>query len=151
MAVLGLLLLACSHPEPDVLAHPLDSGGTLADRLSPQDSVVVLVIRPSDAFTCGSHISRWMEWGRTRRGQFLLVFSRPPAPAERRQPLLHRLRPDAVLASSRGAARTPVPHEYLITQRRVVISHAVQPGIPESPLLIAMEQGRVAELVHRRS
>ena len=140
-AVLVILLMAgCSSAELDILSHPLTSGGTLSDRAGAANRAVVLLIRPSDSFTCGNHISRWMDWGRRHPGRFLLVFSRAPTEAERKQLLLLRIRPDAVLASSRTASRGATPYEYLISDSRVVHRGQVQPGVPESPLLIAMEQ-----------
>jgi hypothetical protein len=139
-AALFLLLIGCSPAELDILSHPLASGGTVADRKGEADRAVALLIRPSDVFTCGNHISRWLDWGREHPGRFLLVFSREPTEAERKQLRLFRIRPDATLVPSRAASRQAVPREYLISEGRVVRTGQVEPGVPESPLLIAMER-----------
>lgn len=140
LALILLLSVGCSSPEFDILSHPLASGGMLGDRVPAADRSVILLVRPSDAFTCGNHISRWMEWGRRHPGRFLLVFSRAPNPVEQKQLFLYRIRPDAVLGSSRTAGQTDTPYEYLVAGGRVAASERVQPGVPETRLLALMEQ-----------
>jgi hypothetical protein len=143
-------IAACSPDTTDVLAQPLVDGGTLADRADHAAFNAVLLIRPGDAFTCGNHISRWMEWGRKKPGQFLLVFDRPPTEDEQKQLTLLRVRPDAVLAKSRARSRPSGPYEYIIQDNHIIASHRVEPGTPETQLLKTVEQGRVAELLQGR-
>lgn len=139
ITLIVLLLAGCSSRDADILSQPVASGGTLADHAS-QDSSVILLIRPSDSFTCGNHISRWQEWGRKHPGRFLLVFTREPTDRERKQLLLYRIRSDAVLAAGRASDKSRTPYEYLITNRRVARAALVEPGVPETPLLSMMEQ-----------
>lgn len=152
LVMIGLVAsAACSPGELDVLSQPLADGGTLADRVDSGKFTAVLVIRPEDAFTCGNHISRWVEWGRRHPGRFLLVFDRPPTEIEQKQLTLLRLRPDAILATGRARSRRGGPYEYIIRANQVVASHPVEPGTPETPLLNAVEQGRIAELLQGRA
>jgi hypothetical protein len=146
-----IALAACTPGKPDILAQPLAGGGTLADRVDGVPFSAVLLIGPGDAFTCGNHISRWMEWGRKHPGRFLLVFDRSPTELEQQQLTLLRVRPNAVLAPGRARSRQLEPHEYIIRDRQVVVSHPVEPGTPETPLLKAVEEGRLAELVQGRT
>lgn len=147
----SLLALGCSSEQMDILSHPLDSGGSLDQQLSRSSATVVLAIDPTDFVTCGSHVSRWMEWGRKNPGRLSVVLTRIPDEADRKQLLLYRIRPDAVLKRSQAADRLPTPYEYLVANGRIVFSEQVSAGSPESPLLKAMETGQVAALLKSRS
>jgi hypothetical protein len=147
MTVLGA---GCGVPETDILRYPVESGGTLAQHVSRELPSVVLMLDPADIVVCGNHISRWMEWGRTNPGRLSIVLTRPPGAADRRQLLLFRVHPDAVLGRTSKYARVPTPFEYLIADGSVVLSEQVPVGSPESPLLIALERGQVAALLNAR-
>lgn len=148
-----LLALGCSSAPMDVLSHPLESGGTLGQRVPRNSSSVVLVIDHNDVVTCGTHVSRWMEWGRANPGKLTLVLKEAPDEAARRQLLLYRINPDAVLRRSRAANRLSTPAEYLVMNGRVVFSEPVAAGTPVSPLLKAVEMGgeQVAGLLEANS
>ncbi len=145
--VVGLLLLGCISPETDLLEQPLTSGETLEARLPPLSPAVVLLFEPADLAVCGNHISRWMEWDRNHPGRLLIVLTRSPGPAERKQLLLFRVRPDAILRRSRRSGPIHTPSEYLIANGEVVLSEQVPAGSPESPILEAFERGQVAGLL----
>lgn len=151
LLVVLLLFAACGRSGADILRHPLVTGGTLEDRVSSEAASVVLVIDAADIATCGNPISRWMEWGHRNPGRLSLVLKQIPDEAARRQLLLYRLQPAAVLSPSRAAERLPTPYEYLVEHGRVVFSQQVPAGTPESPLLVAMEEGQVATLLKPRS
>lgn len=88
-----------------------------------------------------------MEWDRRNPNQLAVVLTRPPTPEDRRQLLLFRITPDAVLKPTRKFQHVPTPYEYLISDGKVVLSEQVPEGTPESPLLKAFEEGRVAALL----
>jgi hypothetical protein len=140
-----LFLLACAAPPDDILSRRLQGGGTLADLARSHPFTVIMIVRPADAFTCGNSISRWMEWGRHHPGQFALIFDRPATSAEGRQLVPFRIRPAGILSSRMRPASGP--QEFLVADGRIVLTQVVQPGIPDSPLLKAVEQGQVAALL----
>lgn len=85
--------------------------------------------------------------GPAEPGAVSLVLTRAPGEAERRQLLLFRVVPDAVLATNRGYERVHTPYEYLVADGKIVLSEQVPVGSPESPLLEAFERGQVAGLL----
>ncbi len=145
--VLAVLAAGCSAPETNILNYPVASGGTLAQHVTAQAPSVILLLDPSDIVVCGNHISRWLEWERRNPGRVLLVLTRAPSEADRKQLLLFRIKPDAVLGTPRGYARVPTPYEYLAADGKIVLSEQVPVGAPESPLLKVFEQGQVAALL----
>lgn len=147
LIALATLVVGCGAPETNILNYPVVSGGSLAQHVSRQSPSVILLLDPADVVVCGNHISRWMEWDRRNPGRLSLVLTRAPGEAERRQLLLFRIEPDAVLATNRGYARVHTPYEYLVADGRIVLSEQVQVGSPESPLLEAFERGQVAGLL----
>jgi len=148
--VVLLILAGCVSPESNITMYPVTSGGTLGQHLESRSSAVVLVLDPADLVVCGNHVSRWMEWGREHPGQLLIVLSKVPSQADRKQLLLFRVRHDAVLQGSRKFARITTPHEYLVENGQVVLSEPVPVGSPESPLLKALERGQVAGMAKSR-
>ena len=118
----------------------------MADLTRSHPFAVVMIAKPSDVFTCGNNISRWMEWARHHPGQFSLVFDRPATPVELRQLVPFRIQPAGILAGAPRGYGTG-PEEFLVSQGQVVLTQAVEPGVPVSPLLKAVEQGQVAALL----
>lgn len=147
LAAVVALSAGCSAPETNILNYPVVAGGTLAKHIAPQSPSVILLFDPSDIVVCGNHISRWLEWERRHPGQVFLVLTRAPSEADRKQLLLFRIKPDAVLGTARGYARVSTPYEYLVADGTIVLSEQVPVGIPESPLLNVFEQGQVAALL----
>jgi hypothetical protein len=147
LTVLVVLAAGCGATETNILNYPVASGGTLAQYVPKQSPSVILLLDPADVVVCGNHISRWTEWDRRNPGRLSIVLTRPPSEADRRQLLLFRVRPAAVLGTSRRYARVPTPYEYLVADGNVVLSEQVPVGSPESPLLKAFEQGQVAALL----
>jgi hypothetical protein len=144
---LATLVAGCGAPETSILNYPVASGGSLAQHVSRQSPSVILLLDPADIVVCGNHVSRWMDWDRRNPGRLSLVLTRAPSEAERRQLLLFRIVPDAVLATDHGYARVSTPYEYLVADGSIVLSEQVPVGSPESPLLRAFERGQVAALL----
>lgn len=147
VGVVALVLLGCVSPETNLLEYPLTSGETLEEHLPALSPAVALLFEPADLDVCGNHISRWMEWDRTHPGHLLIVLTKIPTAAERKQLLLFRINPDGVLRRSRGFEPIPTLSEYVIADGEVVLSKQVPAGSPESPILIAFERGQVASLL----
>lgn len=149
LLIFAVVLAAACHREPDLpLSYRLQGGKTLAARTAGDRYVVAVLAQPSDVFSCGTVISNWVEWGRRHPGQFLLVFTRPPTLAEQRRLRLYRLHPDEVLDPRIRRLAGQPPLEMMINAGRVVVQGPLPPGLPESPLLTALERGRAPALLH---
>lgn len=146
---LGLAMGACSPADARLESWPLESGGTIAGMAPAQEQVVVLLVAPSDFFRCANHISRWLEWSRSHPGRFRLVYTRPPTEGEGRQLSPYRVRVDATLRRTRAEPPGGTPYELLLSRGNVVYASRVSPGMPDSPLLRAMEEGQVEELLQQ--
>lgn len=115
----AMWISACSRAPVPLSAAPLTEGGTVARLLPARGTTVALVVRPSDVFNCYQPLWAWNEWRRQHPGGVVLLFTREPTPEERRQLVLRRVRPDAVLAPG-GFRPAASPAEYVVARGRVV-------------------------------
>lgn len=94
-AIVASLLLACGHAG-DRTSIRLYDGQTLGSRLRGVDSAVVLLWDPADCTSCGLLVNRWLEVRRQLPANVLLVLTRLPSEYERRDLVIHRIRPDGI-------------------------------------------------------
>ena len=121
---LSLLLVAvsvsaCARQGVPLPAAPLADGSTVARLLPAEGATVALVVKPSDVFNCYQPLWVWNEWRRHHPVGMVLLFTREPTPEERRELVLRRVRPDAVLAPG-GFHPAATPAEYVVTSNRVI-------------------------------
>ena len=115
-----------SSVELELLDLGLRSGGTVRELISESDSAVLVLYDPADCFTCSTNLSLWLEYDRMNPGRVRLLLAREPSEGEFWQPVLYRIRPDAVLAAGQTAGETP--REVLVVSRRVAQSQVAGAG-----------------------
>lgn len=142
-AVLMTALASCTSTDP--LDWRLSDGSPLTSLATPDSaSSVVLIVDPSDPFSCWRTLSEWNEWRRETGQHYSVVLSREATPPERRRLLAIGVRGAPVL--KRGtlrAAHTPVE---LMFAADTVRFFAYRVRVPDSPLLQALREEHAEEL-----
>lgn len=114
-----ILAGACSNPDLALQDLPLKGGPALKEAVPVSGPAVVLIYDPADCFTCFNSLSEWIAWGRQHPENFLLIFTREPLPAERKQLSTYRIRAGGTLAT-RGSLGFNTPLEVLFLDRKIV-------------------------------
>jgi hypothetical protein len=143
--MLVLILCGCgAEPGWDLREQALATGGRVGD-LTAAGPTVVLLLSPEDVFTCGSHVSMWMEWAR-RGGTLRVIFTREPTASEKQHLATARISDFHVLARATRRRLPDTPREYLVMDGEVRYSMDVRAGQLGSALLTRAQQGRLAEV-----
>lgn len=113
---ISLLLLACSR-APGPAEWRFEDGRRLVD--GDTALTVVLVMDPSEAFTCAAMLMDWLEWRRIEPQRFRLVFTRQPTQTEIRRLRAVRL---PVFGTLANGPRHGTPMEVVLHSGRVVFA-----------------------------
>lgn len=104
---LALVLTSCAPPP---LSERAIDGDRPLSRLSAADSIVILVIEPSDCLACGGSLEPWVQWQQAHPQRVFIVLTVPATTQQSRELALRRLRPAGTLDSRwwwRDEFRTP--------------------------------------------
>lgn len=139
LLLLAAGVIACAPEDPAF--WQLEDGTPLAEL--DGGTAVVLVVDPSDPFSCWRSLAPWQEWRKETGRAYHVVLSRPATDLE-----MSRLRTIGVNRApvlKRGTldpAHTPVELRFADSQTRF---YAYRVRVPESPLLESLRR-REAEL-----
>lgn len=148
--VLGLGATCASIPDSPA-EWTLEGGQTLADAYDSQSATVVLILDPSQCFTCANLLSQWLDWRTENPDAFRLVMSRSPEPWER--PKLAPLPVDGTLSVLVESRQLPI--EVVLATGDLLYQSPVLRGVSDSDLLLALRDVNLNEaleaLVNRRT
>jgi hypothetical protein len=132
-----MLLAAGCHSDSDPLAWRMTSGFTVED-LVTQTPAVVLVLNPSDCFTCYGPLASWEELAHRPRNPVpvFLVLTAPATPAEQEQFMRIRVKIAGVLANPSKVRRVvALPAEILVTAGAIIGIHPISRNQITTPLM----------------
>ena len=133
-----LCVVATCTPVPDSPAEwTLEGGQTLAEAFGDQSATVVLILDPSQCFTCANLLSQWLDWRTENPDAFRLVMSRLPEPWER--PKLAPLPVDGTLIVPVESRQLPL--EVILADGGIEYRSPVLRGVSDSELLLALRGG----------
>lgn len=133
---------ATCAPLPESPAEwTLEGGQTLAEAYGGQPATVVLVLDPSQCFTCANLLSQWLDWRAENPSAFRLVMSRSPEPWER--PKLAPLPVDGTLSILVESRQLPL--EVVLTDGSLAYRSRVLRGVSDSELLLALRGRSLTE------
>ena len=131
------LSVACAAP-PDPQSPGswrLEEGGTLGSIYAASDTGVVLLLDPSQCFSCTSLLSQWLGWRAENPDRFSLVLSRSPQEWER-----PRLAPIPVFGTLSVSPLTlrELPVELVFSRSKAVYRSPGLLGVSTSELLAGL-------------
>lgn len=144
---IGLMMLtvACAPATDSPANWVLVQGGTLGSMYDGTDGGVVLVLDPTQCFSCTGLLAQWLDWRASHPERFRLVLSRSPMNWEKVR--LAPLPVSGTLSVPRESREFPV--ELVFTGGEVAYRSSVLRGVSTSALLAELRDATLEEALGR--
>lgn len=110
---------------------------------------VILVLDPSECFSCEGILADWLEWRRKHPERFRLVFTRDPTDAEYRRTRLINLRVDGTLHPTSRPSTLHTPLELVLRDGQVVYADSGLVGRPTTRLLQVLRESSLETFLNQ--
>ena len=137
-----ILFIACAPGANSPVDWALRGGGTLGS-IYQEHSGVVLVLDPSQCFSCTSLLAQWLDWRAAHPERFRLVLSRVPKNWEKVR--LAPLPVSDTLSVSPELELLPV--EFVFSGKELVYRSPVLRGVSTSALLAELRNATLEEVL----
>lgn len=104
------MLTACSSADT-VMRLATTEGRSVRQLAQGEGRHVVLILDPSECFTCYRGVAAWTSWAQEPGRHAVILLSRAPDPVERKGMLLAGVREDGILAQT---LRLPTPVQIYV-------------------------------------
>lgn len=138
-----ILFIACAPGANSPVDWALREGGTLGSIYREHNSGVVLVLDPSQCFSCTSLLAQWLEWRAAHPESFRLVLSRVPMDWERVR--LAPLPVSGTLSDSPEPEPDQLPVELVFSGNELMYRSPLLRGVSTSPLLAELRDATLEE------
>lgn len=136
ITLLGVIAAVGCADEHRVLTRLTVDDGSALTSLLRGERTVLLMLSPSDCFTCINHIYSWLEWRRRGdKNRLVIAFERGPTLNEARRLRSLRINDYVVLDPHPELDRLRTPAEYLIANDTIRYSQIIVPRSLRSTLL----------------